>query len=158
MALSKQEKNQKIQKSIKNVKKDSKKNFNQKYIEAVGRRKRAVARVRFFGQKGSREIIINEKPYINYFPNEEMQKTILSPINLINLEKDFKITIKVKGGGLRAQSQAIRHGLARVLVRVNNDYKQRLKQAGFLTRDPRERERKKFGLKRARRAPQWSKR
>lgn len=158
MISSKQEKSKIIQKPRKKIKKEPIQKLNQKYTEAIGRRKRAIARIRFFSQKGLKEIIVNEKPYFEYFPSKEMQSILLSPMNLTGIEKDFKIIIKVKGGGLHAQSEAIRHGFARVLVKINNDYKKRLKQAGFLTRDSRERERKKFGLKRARRAPQWSKR
>lgn len=158
MVSSKQEKSKTIQKSRKKIKKEPVQTLNQKYTEAVGRRKRAIARIRFFSQKGLKEIIVNEKPYFEYFPGNEMRAILLSPMNLLNIEKDFKIIVRVKGGGLHAQSEAIRHGFARALVKIDNDYKKRLKQAGFITRDSRERERKKFGLKRARRAPQWSKR
>jgi small subunit ribosomal protein S9 len=129
----------------------------ERYIEAVGRRKTAVARVRI-STKGEKEIIINEKPCEIYFPTFDLQKTVLAPLERMKCEDKFRVTIKVKGGGIHAQAEAVRHGLARALVKFNPDFRKRLKKAGFLTRDPRERERKKFGLKRARRAPQWSKR
>ncbi len=158
MVSSKQERSKTIQKPRKKVKKELAKTINQRYTETIGRRKRAIARVRFFSEKRLKEIIVNERPYVEYFPSNEMQTILLSPMNLVNIEKDFKIIVRVKGGGVHAQSEAIRHGFARALVKINSDYKKRLKQAGFLTRDSRERERKKFGLKRARRAPQWSKR
>ncbi len=134
-----------------------KKSKEDRYIEAVGRRKRAIARLRFKKHEG-KEIFINDKKLFEYFPPKELQEIVFSPLYKINLSENFKITIKVKGGGVRAQAEAIRHALARALVKSNEDFKKRLKKAGFLTRDPRERERKKFGLKRARRAPQWSKR
>ncbi len=129
----------------------------EKYIEAVGRRKTAIARVRIW-TKGGKEITVNEKPYNLYFPTIDLQKIINAPLELLKLEEKFRITAKVYGGGIHSQAEAIRHGLARALVKMNPDFKKKLKKAGFLTRDPRERERKKPGLKRARRAPQWSKR
>jgi len=133
-------------KEAKEVKKEEKVVKEERYIEAVGRRKR------------TKEIIVNDKPYTEYFPTIDLHKTVIAPLELLKITDKFKIVVKVKGGGVRAQAEAIRHGLARVLVKLNPDFKKRLKRAGFLTRDPREKERKKFGLKRARRAPQWSKR
>jgi len=129
----------------------------EKYIEAVGRRKTAIARVRIW-TKGEKGIIVNEKPYDLYFPTIDLHKIVNAPLELLKLGDKFKITAKVYGGGIHSQAEAIRHGLARALVKMNPDFKKKLKRAGFLTRDPRERERKKPGLKRARRAPQWSKR
>lgn len=129
----------------------------ERYIEAVGRRKTAIARVRIW-TKGTKEILVNEKPYNLYFPTIDLHKIIEAPLELLKLENKFKITAKVYGGGIHSQAEAVRHGLARALVKMNPDFKKKLKRAGFLTRDPRERERKKPGLKRARRAPQWSKR
>jgi len=128
-----------------------------KYIEAVGRRKTAVARVRLFST-GEKKVIINEKELSNYFPMPEIQQVVLSPLEKVNMMGKFLVSVKVRGGGFSAQAEAIRHGLARALVKVNPNFKKRLKKAGYLTRDPRMRERKKFGLKRARRAPQWQKR
>ncbi|MCD6429451.1 30S ribosomal protein S9 [bacterium] len=144
-------------KEAKEVKKEEKVVKEERYIEAVGRRKTAIARVRIW-TKGTKEIIVNDKPYTEYFPTIDLHKTVIAPLELLKITDKFRIVVKVKGGGVRAQAEAIRHGLARVLVKLNPDFKKRLKRAGFLTRDPREKERKKFGLKRARRAPQWSKR
>lgn len=128
-----------------------------KYFEAVGRRKTAVARVRLFTQ-GDKEIIINDKDYKEYFPVLEMQQIIDSPLEKMKTLNKFRISVKVKGGGVHAQAEAVRHGISRALVKFNSDFRKRLRQIGYLTRDPRMRERKKFGLKRARRGPQWSKR
>jgi small subunit ribosomal protein S9 len=128
-----------------------------KYFEAVGRRKTATARVRLFTQ-GEKEIIINDKPYKDYFPIFSLQKKVEDPLRVLKCFGKFGFSIKVKGGGVMAQAEACRHGIARTLVLLNPLFKKRLRKAGFLTRDPRMRERKKFGLKRARRAPQWSKR
>ena len=142
----------------KTTKKVSKKEDSSvKYVGAVGRRKTAVARVRLY-TKGKKDISVNDKNYQKYFPDLEMQRTILQPLEVMNSEDKFSVSVKVKGGGLHSQSEAIRHGLARTLVKFNPDFRKRLKKSGFLTRDPRMRERKKFGLKRARRGPQWSKR
>lgn len=128
-----------------------------RYFGAVGRRKTAVARVRLWA-KGRSEILVNEKPLEVYFPILELQQIALASLNKMKCLDKFKVQVKVKGGGLCAQAEAIRHGIARALVLFNADFRKRLKKAGFLTRDSRMRERKKFGLKRARRAPQWRKR
>jgi len=131
--------------------------IKERYWEAVGRRKTSVARVRLF-TRGEKVILVNEKPYNIYFPIFELQQIIQSPLQKMNCLEKFRVLIKVKGGGIRSQAEAIRHGIARALVLFNPDFRKKLKKAGFLTRDPRMRERKKFGLKRARRAPQWQKR
>jgi small subunit ribosomal protein S9 len=128
-----------------------------RYFEAIGRRKTAVARVRLF-TKGDKEFIVNNKPYQQYFQTTEDQEASVASMKKMKCLDKFRITVKVKGGGHRAQAEAIRHGTARVLVDFNQNFRKRLRKAGFLTRDPRMRERKKFGLKRARRAPQWAKR
>ena len=128
-----------------------------KYFEAVGRRKTAVARVRFFTQ-GKKTFLVNKKPLEVYFPIFEQQRTAIAPLEKMNCLDKFKILTIVKGGGLSSQAQALSHGIARALVLFNPDFRKRLKKAGYLTRDPRMRERKKFGLKRARKAPQWQKR
>jgi len=128
-----------------------------KYYEAVGRRKTAVARVRLW-TKGDKEFLVNDKPYTKYFPTQELQQTALASLRKMNIEDKFRVVAKVKGGGLVAQAEAIRHAIARALVLFNPNFRKRLRKAGYLTRDPRMRERKKFGLKRARRAPQWQKR
>jgi small subunit ribosomal protein S9 len=128
-----------------------------KYIEAVGRRKNAVARVRLFthNKKG---VEINGKPLQEYFQDIILQKTVLAPLEKLKCQDKFSVVVKVKGGGFCGQAEAIRHAIARTLLSLNPYFKKRLKKSGYLTRDPRMRERKKFGLKRARRAPQWSKR
>lgn len=127
------------------------------FLEAVGRRKTAVARVRLF-TRGEKIFLINEKPCDIYFPTLELQQITKAPLEKMNCLDRFRILAKVKGGGYHSQAEAVRHGIARGLVFFNPDFKKKLKKAGFLTRDPRMRERKKFGLKRARRAPQWAKR
>lgn len=128
-----------------------------RYFEALGRRKTAVARVRLF-TKGEKEFLVNSKPYQQYFLLPEDQETAVSSMKKMKCFDKFRVTVKVEGGGHRAQAEAVRHGTARVLVDFNQNFRKRLRKAGFLTRDPRMRERKKFGLKRARRAPQWAKR
>ena len=128
------------------------------YLFTVGRRKEAVARVRLYPKDNRNLLQINNKDYKEYFPYFEFQKEVENPLNITgNLGKYF-ISVKVSGGGRHGQAEAVRHGLARVLVKLNENNKKSLKAAGILTRDPREKERKKPGLKRARRAPQWQKR
>lgn len=139
------------------IKKEQIKKEVEHYFEAVGRRKTAVARVRLFTQ-GDKTILVNDKSYKEYFPILELQQIIDSPFDKMKALDKFKIIAKVKGGGFHAQAEAIRHGVSRALVEFNPDFRKRLRRVGYLTRDPRMRERKKFGLKRARRAPQWSKR
>lgn len=128
-----------------------------RYFEVVGRRKTATARVRLFpGSK--KEFLVNGKDYKKYFSTPELQEKAISALQKMKSEDKFSVSAKVKGGGINAQAEAIRHGISRALVEFNPDFKKRLRKAGYLTRDPRMRERKKFGLKRARKAPQWSKR
>jgi small subunit ribosomal protein S9 len=127
-----------------------------RYVEGIGRRKTAVARVRLLG--GSGNILINGKNIKEYFSLNSLLGTALAPLNNLKLIDKFDATIKVGGGGIRAQAEAIRHGLARALVLQNPALKKRLRGLGYLTRDPRMVERKKYGLKKARRAPQWQKR
>ena len=129
----------------------------QKYFEAIGRRKTSQARVRLFTQS-KKGIIINQKSHTDYFNTAVLQKTVEGPLEKLKCEEKFGFTIKVKGGGLTGQAEACRHGIARALIQLNPYFKKRLKKFGFLTRDSRMRERKKPGLKRARKAPQWSKR
>jgi small subunit ribosomal protein S9 len=128
-----------------------------RYFEAVGRRKTAVARIRLF-TKGDKEFLVNNKTYQEYFVMPEDQEMAVASMKKMKCLDKFRVTVKVKGGGHSAQAEAIRHGTARILVEFNNNFRKRLRKAGFLTRDPRMRERKKFGLRRARRAPQWAKR
>lgn len=127
-----------------------------KYFEGIGRRKTAVARVRI--QNGQGKSQINGKDSVDYFGSSELKEIALAPISELKIPEKFDVSIKVAGGGVRAQSEAIRHGLSRALVGFNEDFKKRLHGLGFLTRDSRMVERKKYGLKKARRAPQWKKR
>ena len=128
-----------------------------RYFEAVGRRKTAVARVRLY-TKGDMAMIVNDRPYEAYFPTMELQRIVDDPLRKMKSEGRFRVSIKVKGGGVHAQAEALRHGLARALVLLDAEARGKFKKAGLLTRDARMRERKKPGLKRARRAPQWRKR
>jgi small subunit ribosomal protein S9 len=130
---------------------------NQKYFQSTGRRKTAVANVKIFLDDGGK-ILINGKELKEYFSSPFLQNIVLSPLEIVKLQNKFKILVEVKGGGKNSQAEAIRHGIARALVKFNSDFKRKLKKAGFLKRDPRMKERKKPGLKRARRAPQWQKR
>lgn len=127
-----------------------------RYFEAVGRRKTAVARVRLFTKPG--DFTVNEKLYSNYFPTLELQKIAEEALQKMKLFGRFRVSVKTSGGGSHAQAEATRHGLSRCLIKFNADFRKRLKRAGYLKRDPRMKERKKPGLKRARRAPQWAKR
>ena len=129
----------------------------ERYLGAIGRRKTSVARVRLL-TKGDKEILVNNRAYNVAFPQFDLQEIILAPLKLMNCLDKFGVSIRVKGGGAHSQAEAIRHGIARTLVLFSQDFRKRLKKAGYLTRDSRMRERKKFGLKRARRAPQWRKR
>jgi small subunit ribosomal protein S9 len=144
-------------KKIEKEKKVPKVKKTAKYYEGVGKRKTATARVRIFSQ-GEKNFLVNEKLLDKYFPIPQLQQISLSSLEIMDLLGKFGVSVKVKGGGLNAQAEAIRNGMAKALVVFNPDFRKKLKKAGFLTRDPRMRERKKFGLKRARRAPQWSKR
>lgn len=129
-----------------------------KYIETVGRRKTAVARVRILpADKNTYEI--NGKSVEAYFPVKEMQITATEAMTTSKLTTTkFKITAVIKGGGLSAQADALRHGISRALIEYDAELRGRLKKAGLLKRDPRAKERRKFGLKKARKSPQWSKR
>ncbi len=131
---------------------------NLKYIQATGRRKTAVARVRIYPGSKKKGFLINDKKISEYFQILSHQEKILSPLKKAGLGEEFPITVVVKGGGISTQAEAIRHGLSQALVKLDQELRLTLKKAGYLARDPRMRERKKFGLKRARRAPQWKKR
>jgi small subunit ribosomal protein S9 len=123
---------------------------------AIGRRKSSIARVNI--ASGSGKIIVNSKPVDNYFPRETLRMIIRQPIELIGATGKHDITAKVDGGGLTGQAGAIRLGISRALVKMDADVKSKLKKEGFLTRDPREVERKKYGQKGARKRFQFSKR
>ena len=122
----------------------------------TGRRKSSIARVRLVSGKGV--ITINDKSVDEYLPSEILKTIVKQPLNVTATEGKFDVIVKVEGGGLSGQAGAIRHGLARALVAANEENRAALKAAGFLTRDPRMKERKKPGLKKARKAPQFSKR
>ena len=124
--------------------------------QAVGRRKKAIARVRLIPGEG--KIVINGRDIDNYFGLETLKMTVRQPLALTSLEGRYDVLVNVYGGGLSGQAGAIRHGISRALCKADADLRPALKKAGFLTRDPRMKERKKYGLKAARRAPQFSKR
>lgn len=126
------------------------------YIEQVGRRKTAIARVRMT-EAAKSSTVINDRPAAQYFPLR-LQSTIEAPIKKAGVEQKFAMTVHVSGSGPNAQAEAIRHGISRVLIVWNPELRGVLKKAGFLKRDARAVERKKFGLKKARKAPTWSKR
>ena len=132
-----------------------KKKTNVSYL-GTGRRKSSVARV--YMMQGTGVITVNDKPLDQYLPQEVLRMVVKSPLVVTNTEGQFDININVYGGGLTGQAGAMRHGIARALLEVGDDYRPVLKAAGFLTRDSRAKERKKYGLKGARRAPQFSKR
>ncbi len=123
---------------------------------AVGRRKKAIARVRLMPGEGN--ITINKRDIENYFGLETLKTVVRQPLTLTETLARFDVIVNVHGGGYTGQAGAIRHGIARALVKADADLKDAIKKAGFLTRDPRMKERKKYGLKAARRAPQFSKR
>ena len=122
----------------------------------TGRRKEAIARVRLMDGKGN--ITINGKPIDEYFGTDILKVIVKQPLNSTSTLDKYDVVCKVVGGGFTGQAGAIRHGIARALLKANGEYRVTLKQAGFLTRDPRMKERKKYGLKKSRKAPQFSKR
>jgi len=127
-----------------------------RYFEGVGRRKTATARVRL--TPGGHESVVNGKTLKDYFVLERLSVNATASLRDAKLEEKFGISAKVTGGGIASQAEAVRHGLARALVKWNPELKKNLRVMGYLTRDPRMVERKKYGLKKARRAPQWAKR
>lgn len=129
----------------------------EKYFEAVGRRKTATARVRI--TPGSKEsVTVNDKNLSDYFQTENLQNILLSAFKASGIQQKFTVTVKAMGGGIHSQAEAVRHGIARALVKYDTNLKSDLKKSGFLKRDQREVERKKAGLKKARKSPTWSKR
>ena len=127
-----------------------------KYIEGIGRRKAAVARVRLY--EGSGNFVVNEKSVEQYFTHTDDMANVLAPLNLANAREKFTVSVHVKGGGTAGQSDAVAHGLARALLKSDENLHAPLRKNGFLTRDARVKERKKPGLKRARKAKQYTKR
>jgi len=147
----------------KTIKKEPSKKKKGEYYSTTGRRKEAVARVRLSTSSPDKSaiegnFIINEKPYKKFFSTLEFRKIAEAPLKRLKSLNRFKVTVKVRGGGTRGQAEAIRHGLARALVKFDPNFRKKLKKSGYLTRDPRKKERRKFGLRKARRAPQWHKR
>ena len=128
-----------------------------RYLETVGRRKTAIARVRITPVAKS-SFTVNEKDVDAYFKTAELRKIAVESLANLKLAQKFKITAQVHGGGTSGQADAVRHGVARALIVYDIELRGKLKKAGFLKRDPRAKERRKFGLKKARKAPQWSKR
>ena len=126
------------------------------YFYGTGRKKHSVARVRIY--QGTGKITINGRDIDDYFGLDTLKLIARQPLNLLGVAEQFDIVCTVAGGGVSGQAGAIRHGISRALLQANADYRPQLKAAGFLTRDPRMKERKKYGLKAARRAPQFSKR
>jgi small subunit ribosomal protein S9 len=128
-----------------------------RYIEAVGRRKTSTARVRIT-EAAKESVVVNDKDVPTYFPTLELQKIVIEAVEKSKVAGKFHISVHVVGGGIHSQAEALRHGLSRALVIFDAETRGRLKKLGFLKRDPRMKERRKFGLKKARKAPQWSKR
>ncbi|MDO8552169.1 MAG: 30S ribosomal protein S9 [bacterium] len=127
----------------------------ERYVEAVGRRKTASARVRLVPAKTS-SMTVNGKTAAEYFPLEALVKTAFESLTSTN--STYAVSVHVSGGGHKGQATAVRHAISRALTEITPEFRKDLKHRGFLKRDPRAKERKKFGLKKARRAPQWSKR
>ncbi len=125
-------------------------------INAIGRRKAAVARVYMSDGKG--QITINDREYKQYFPNEILQYVVLQPLNLLNVADKYDIKVTLDGGGFKGQAEAVRLAISRALIKIDPEYKPKLKAEGFTTRDPREVERKKPGRPKARKRFQFSKR
>ena len=125
-------------------------------IWATGKRKTSVARIRL--QPGTGEIVVNERPLDVYFGRETSRMIVHQPFEVTSTLNQFKVDVNVRGGGVAAQAEAVRHGIARALLSVNPEYRSPLKKAGYLTRDSRKVERKKYGRHKARKRPQYSKR
>jgi len=151
-------------KEKKNIKKVAKKpkvaETPEKYFYAVGRKKTSVAQVRIYSEKkaGEDSLIVNKRKMKEYFPMLALQNIFLDALKIAGMQNKLRISVLVKGGGLSGQANAIRLGVARALVKLDENFRKPLRNAGFLTRDSRIVERKKPGLKKARRAPQWKKR
>ncbi|TCL73209.1 small subunit ribosomal protein S9 [Hydrogenispora ethanolica] len=122
----------------------------------TGRRKCSVAKVRLVSGQGN--VIVNGKPIGDYFGRKMLELVVKQPLEITNTESKYDVLVSVHGGGVSGQAGAVRHGIARALLKVEDEFRSPLKKAGFLTRDPRMKERRKYGLKKARKAPQFSKR
>ncbi|MEK7390873.1 MAG: 30S ribosomal protein S9 [Patescibacteria group bacterium] len=128
-----------------------------RYVEAVGRRKTAIARVRLF-ETTKTSFLVNDQNLATYFPTEQLQVTVKEPFTKVKLSAKFKVLAHINGGGISAQAEALRHGISRAIILYDQTLRKEIKHFGFLKRDPRAKERRKFGLKKARKSPQWSKR
>ncbi|MFA5871268.1 MAG: 30S ribosomal protein S9 [Parcubacteria group bacterium] len=137
---------------------------SKKYFRGIGRRKESIAEVRFsFLQKtasdqNTGEVVMNGIDYKKYLPSDELRNIVVDPIQVASIKENFAVSIRTRGGGVRGQAEASRLGIARALVKFNEEFRKPLRDKGYLTRDARIVERKKPGLKKARRAPQWQKR
>lgn len=129
----------------------------EKYVESIGRRKEATARVRLFESKAN-TITVNDKPVADFFKTENLQNVASEALLGTELAKKYEVIAKVKGGGISSQAESIRLGISRALVKMDEEKRKELKKKGFLKRDPRAKERRKFGLKKARKSGAWSKR
>lgn len=129
----------------------------EKYIEGIGRRKESIARVRITPSKKT-SLTINDKSLNDYFQTEDLQKIAQAALTETDLDQKFTVTAKIKGGGIHSQAESVRLGISRALVEFNEGLRKELKGLGYLKRDPRAKERRKFGLKKARKRAQWSKR
>lgn len=127
------------------------------YFEAVGRRKTAIARVRLT-PAAKTTFVLNEKDLAGYFPTATLQAIALDAFAKSKIDQQFAVSGHLSGGGTNSQAEALRHGIARALLEYDKEMRKKLKKLGFLTRDQRAKERRKFGLKKARKSPQWSKR
>ena len=127
------------------------------YTEKIGRRKTSTCRVRLTPATKS-SFTVNGKDVKEYFKTVALMKVVNDAMTLVNPDQKYEVTVMVSGGGIHSQAEAVRHGLARYFAELNEDSKTKLKKEGYLKRDPRSKERRKFGLKKARKAPQWSKR
>lgn len=128
----------------------------ERYTEAIGRRKTSVARVRIT-PASKNTFKINDRDLASYFPTKELQMVVEEALGKVKIG-NFEISAHIKGGGVHSQAEALRHGIARAIVKYDETGRTKLKSAGLLKRDPRAKERRKFGLKKARKSPQWSKR
>ncbi len=129
----------------------------ERYIETIGRRKTAIARARLT-PSGATKVVINNKELEKYFPTEALRGSAIEPFLKVTLPTTFTVSVHVTGGGITGQAEAVRHAISRALLKYDENLRGELKKLGFLKRDPRAKERRKFGLKKARKAPQWSKR
>jgi len=128
-----------------------------KYFEAVGRRKTSIARVRMTPD-AKQSVTVNDRKFEDYFKTADLRATAIDALEKTKLTQKFKVTVVLVGGGISGQAGALRHGISRALLVYDKELRKKLKKMTFLTRDPRAKERRKFGLKKARKSPQWSKR